>query len=1480
MIPQASNKVVSAPPNGPLWPTATTNNPTHSNNHLTIYPHNVSPNTNVPSKGTINASKYPTRRLSRQAPPRSSPVTPRSLPVSRSTVQLSSDNIDNLDMGDCLQEILNRPAAGKNSVCISYGNQGSSPDKWRDQTIRLYFQNVNGIRLQDVGSDATELFMQLHNIEADIFGLVETQVHCRSQHVQRQIQDCQRRVFKTCKMFTCSSEEEWDRDWKPGGTLLGIAGPLSGRVRTHHKDRFGRWIQVDLLGRDGRIVTLICAYQVVQEKGEHGARTTYSQQVRMMRLEGVLDPDPRKAFISDLKTLVTQLRTADHDIILMGDFNELIGSKPNDMASVIVAGQLTDTHCFRHGIDQEKPTYARGTKRVDYIFVSQRLTEHIRATGAEPFNFRIFSDHRGLFVDFALPGFFDRAPNAMVTAASRDLIYDCPRHVKQYLLSCSQYHDAHDMPARMEKLLAGDRDDDAAEALDRDITRSMLAAEAKCKSNIRDPWSKALHEVMNRLYILKRALSSKLTGINMSIAIQLKQARRPEPVVIPDTEADIKSDLRQARRDRRIVLRESAQLRKSRQQEKIKALQMANPTKPPDKVEKVYKNTLASKEMFRRVPSARPVASGGISMIKVPVDPSADPKAPGTEFRSIVDPSEVEQHILERNRLHFSQAKDTPLATKRITDLLSYSGTTSIADQLLKGDYDPAVLTNNRFAQSILGACKRTHPELCAEITIEEFKASYKTWRVGTSTSPSGRHLSHQHALFQPHGIDPSTHPEDHDTAEQARTDVWQLQHGVVAYAVKHGYAFRRWRQVVNAMIEKEPGNPQLHRLRVIHLYESDYNSLLGIKMRQLIHSCEDKRSLNRGTYGSRANRQASDPTLIEVLQYDYAALTRWPSIKFNNDATSCYDRIIPSVSNIIARSMGLHRNIAQIHGDMLVSAVYRIKTQLGISTGSYSSTEDSPVYGTGQGSCASPPFWLLNCSKYFDIYDKYCFGARYYDMNGERVLTMGMDGYVDDNGLNANSKPSEEHKLVERATHDAQLWSDILWSSGGALEHPKCSYHYLRTEFTGTGQPFFRGGKFGARITITDAHGVNTELEQLSAYAPFKTLGTYQAATHGQKTQFEILKKKATNLSRTLALSFCSSNAAWLFYSSIFMKGVGYPLSVSRLTSTQLRSLQGPMVALTLNRMHYNKTTARVLVYGPRRYGGLEFGSLETTQGAGKIILMLRHLRTPGQPKDLMVITLDRFQYMAGVGYNIFENTSTALPHLEGIWIPTVREYLHSIEGSMQIAGMKIQPLERHGDQYIMDVAIDSDCLSQREIKFINYCRLYLQVLTISDLCNAAGTELAEGIRKGYRCRSQSYSILEEPSQDRPNEMVWGIWRRFLKTICLKKDKLLQPLGLWYARLSSRRRWPNYYHPVRDVLHCQDDSGVYQEHSRLRFRVYNPIPQATPPEHDKIPVPIDVFPIADGLRVTRWNQEEIPVPTTDAPLTFPSYLLTLPEHD
>jgi hypothetical protein len=80
-------------------------------------------------------------------------------------------------------------------------------------------------------------------------------------------------------------------------------------------------------------------------------------------------------------------------------------------------------------------------------------------------------------VDFSCPFFFDRAPNVMAKLHTRDLIYDCPPHVRIYLEATAEYYKEHKVEKRLIDLSQSTQDDEKAESIDRDITRGMLAAQ-------------------------------------------------------------------------------------------------------------------------------------------------------------------------------------------------------------------------------------------------------------------------------------------------------------------------------------------------------------------------------------------------------------------------------------------------------------------------------------------------------------------------------------------------------------------------------------------------------------------------------------------------------------------------------------------------------------------------------------------------------------------------------------------------------------------------------------------------------------------------------------------------------------------------------------------------------------------------------------------------------------------------------------------
>jgi hypothetical protein len=76
-------------------------------------------------------------------------------------------------------------------------------------------------------------------------------------------------------------------------------------------------------------------------------------------------------------------------------------------------------------------------------------------------------------------------------------------------------------------------------------------------------------------------------------------------------------------------------------------------------------------------------------------------------------------------------------------------------------------------------------------------------------------------------------------------------------------------------MIEKDPGNPQLHHLCVIHLYESEYNSLLGIKMRHFIHNAKDKKVLTLAYTAVKQLNKRLDKRWIQRLLKSFNMTTQ-----------------------------------------------------------------------------------------------------------------------------------------------------------------------------------------------------------------------------------------------------------------------------------------------------------------------------------------------------------------------------------------------------------------------------------------------------------------------------------------------------------------------------------------------------------------------------------------------------------------------------
>jgi hypothetical protein len=227
-------------------------------------------------------------------------------------------------------------------------------------------------------------------------------------------------------------------------------------------------------------------------------------------------------------------------------------------------------------------------------------------------------------------------------------------------------------------------------------------------------------------------------------------------------------------------------------------------------------------------------------------------------YLHITAPNEIEDTLLNYSVGHFGQAQGTEFTTSPLSDNLGYDGTTQTAISVTEGNIPFSVTNLSQGSIAILKhiANKNHLPPIDDDITFEEFWQGIRKWNEKTSTSPSTRHLGHYKVLQCSDGND-----QNYSDAEPNPSNIiMKVYYYIAMAALKSGNTLDRWCHATTAMIEKIPGTPKINKLRVIHLYEADYNMMLKLLWaRKLVWNSHSNNRLNDGQAGSRPGRRALD---------------------------------------------------------------------------------------------------------------------------------------------------------------------------------------------------------------------------------------------------------------------------------------------------------------------------------------------------------------------------------------------------------------------------------------------------------------------------------------------------------------------------------------------------------------------------------------------------------------------------------------------
>jgi len=124
------------------------------------------------------------------------------------------------------------------------------------------------------------------------------------------------------------------------------------------------------------------------------------------------------------------------------------------------------------------------------------------------------------------------------------------------------------------------------------------------------------------------------------------------------------------------------------------------------------------------------------------------------------------------------------------------------------------------------------------------------------------------------------------------------------------------------------------------------------------------------------------------------------------------------------------------------------------------------------------------------------------------------MIGFVDDMYSAVNKFEEKKDRIEEflkRAQFDAQLWSDLLHSRGGALKLPKVKSHMIHFGFDKTGTPVMLEPEEYHRIEVDGNDGDGkVELKPLGPNTARKMLGCHKEPSGTNKQAFEQVELNA----------------------------------------------------------------------------------------------------------------------------------------------------------------------------------------------------------------------------------------------------------------------------------------------------------------------------------------------------------------------------------
>ena len=734
------------------------------------------------------------------------------------------------------------------------------------------------------------------------------------------------------------------------------------------------------------------------------------------------------------------------------------------------------------------------------------------------------------------------------------------------------------------------------------------------------------------------------------------------------------------------------------------------------------------------------------------------------------------------------------------------------------------------------------------EVMEEDFISSFKGWKECTSTSPLGHHLGHYKAMIN--NPDRKQEPEQH----KQEIDMVALMVNMINILLKYGFAPHRWCKLITMMIKKDPGNPHIEWLRVIHLFKADYNfSLKLLWGHRLVYQGEDNKCFGHQQYGSRPQHQAIDAVHKKMLTYDLSRTMHLALLIFDNDASGCFNRIIVALATIAALQLAFPWSAMQMHAKALIGMQYFVKTAHSFLDAFYKVTHLFQLFGMGQGSGASPAIWLTIVICFLSALTAMApITMTFMDPWGNIFDEQNVESYVDDMSLGCNDAHLREQmcykELIKYGQESAQIWERILYSSGGALELWKCFWYLLHWQWV-KGQPQLATKlETPGMIALTSSQvPVYTVIPHKEVWVAHCTLGVQPAPDGNYRKEGAFLLNKANQYASCLSASSLSEMDTFIFHHSTYVPSMMYSLPLTTFTPTELNKIQCKVIQSILNKLGMNKSFPHRVAFNPKDLYGLALLDISIDQGVHQIQHFLNHIFAADSVGNLILIALQCLQLEAGCSFHILEHPNEYLPYITLCWLTSIQDFLAQHKIVLKVTVARLTVMSCINDQHLMDDFRSLGIFNNDQLYDLNLCRLYLQVTTLSDIMDGPGNRIIDEAFKAKHLTNR-YSVLCWPRQPVLTMTQSNLWKQALKVVYTSSGQILkQPLGKWTG--PPTQLWQNFYDPsTSHIVTSTPVAGNDKAHQFIEYIA------TTSTQHHVMATPIPSVVTYASLPTVDWN--------------------------